>query len=214
MKPEYVVGTFVATLLFAVASIVIPALPWPQAVKDMSGSEWASWVQAFGSIFAIIGTGWGVLYQQRTQREHSLAMAERQELEAAARACMRLEMLAQSLLAAVDRVNVAFENPAAVRHWHALGWVGTVGLNAFESRFATFDVEHLPQAAVYLPDLIASNIAIFINAITVIGQRKPPLMDEQLKIPLDDIHTALNHCRHAHFVASRERKRLDELLGR
>lgn len=214
MKPEHVIGTLVAVLLFAVVWILIPVLPWPPVVKNMSSNEWASWVQALGSIFAIVGTGWGVLYQQRTQHEHAIAMAEKQTLEASARACMQLERLAQSLNDAINRVKIAFESPDAVRHWHSLGWVATSGLDAFEHRFSTFDASHLPQGAVYLPVLIASNLTIFTHAVAAIGKLPMPISDEALLTPLGDIDRAIGLFGYAHLVVAEERKRVDQLLGR
>lgn len=75
MRPEMVVGIWVAVLVAVVAGVLATLLQWPVGLRDpwnhWGAQDWAAWVQVFGSVGAILASAWVARYSARMPAEAS-----------------------------------------------------------------------------------------------------------------------------------------------
>lgn len=72
MKPETVVGVWVAVLLMCLMGLIGPQLPWPAGLRESwHPGDYAAWVQAVGSVAAIAAGAIAIRWQvaQEARRE-------------------------------------------------------------------------------------------------------------------------------------------------
>jgi hypothetical protein len=85
--------------------LITPVIIWSvvqligvQTVREMKTSDWASWVQAIGSILAIIGAGAGVRWQIQTTANQQVEQQHRADLQAARRMVALMSFASISVL--------------------------------------------------------------------------------------------------------------------
>lgn len=83
-------------------------------LSNLTSSEWASWVQAIGSVLAIIAAAWIARYQAKHQQESALQMHRTERLAAQSEAAETLSVLARNSAKAMGHVSGQLHNRQAV----------------------------------------------------------------------------------------------------
>jgi hypothetical protein len=81
---------------------------------NLTGAEWAAWVQAIGSIAAVIGAAAIAIWQSRTQHRSALALLLAEKRHATLETALTLGTLATNCAAEVSRLTESLSSRQAV----------------------------------------------------------------------------------------------------
>jgi hypothetical protein len=124
---------------------------------NLTSSELAAWVQAIGSILAILGSVWIAVYQTGKQRRDALALEDKRRRNAELDAARSVAELARRSLEVAKFIRRAIPDVATV-HRVAEGdeHLEIYGLEYFETVTGTYPLQTLPPKLVRFPYLISS----------------------------------------------------------
>jgi hypothetical protein len=128
----------------------------------MTSAEWAAWVQAIGSVFAIAATGFGVWYQGNKQHESALLMYQLEKRNARIELANTLYQLALNCSKAVQFISSELNDKDAVNSFVQGGkHVDWAMLRQLESALAGIPLIGLPSDLVSQPMILHSTIRQF-----------------------------------------------------
>lgn len=131
-------------------------------LSDLTSSEWASWVQAVGSIAAIVAAAWIARYQAKLQQASAMEQHRRERLTSRAEASETLAVLARNSAKAMAHVSGQLLDRDAV-HEAAEGLrpcdIGEV--QRVDAYLAAIPLHELPGSLVTLTMILGSTVRQF-----------------------------------------------------
>lgn len=129
---------------------------------NLTSAEWASWVQAFGSIAAIIGATCIAIWQSRRQHDNSLAVMRAEHRLARTELAQALLALSVNCLSAIEHATRQFQSREAV---HRIADNETHfdfnELRTIESAVIGIPLHSLPHRLVPLTMILSSTVRQF-----------------------------------------------------
>lgn len=131
-------------------------------LSNLTSSEWASWVQAVGSVLAIIAAAWIARYQTRLQRESALELHRTERQTARAEAAETLLVLAENSAKAMAHVSGQLQDREAV-HQAAEGLIlCDIGeVRRLDGYLGAIPLHELPASLVTLTMILGSTVRQF-----------------------------------------------------
>lgn len=131
-------------------------------LSGLTSSEWASWVQAVGSILAIVGAAWIARYQAKLQRDSALELHRTERLTARREVAETLSVLAQNSATAMAHVSGQLRDREAV-HQVAEGFIHCdIGeVQRLDGYLAAIPLHELPSSLVTLTMILCSAVRQF-----------------------------------------------------
>ncbi len=130
--------------------------------SNQTSSEWASWVQAIGSVLAIIAAAWIARYQTRLQRESALVLHRTERQTARAEAAETLSVLADNSAKAMADVSGQLQGREAVTQ-AAKGLIHCdIGeVRRLDGYLSAISLHELPSSLITLTMILGSTVRQF-----------------------------------------------------
>lgn len=129
---------------------------------NLTSTEWASWIQAGGSIAAIVGAAWIAIWQSRRQHETSLALMRAEHRLARTELARTLLALSTNCARAIEFVAKQFPDREAV---HRIAEQETHfdfnELRMIETAVTGIPLHSLPHSLVSLAMILTSTVRQF-----------------------------------------------------
>lgn len=88
-------------------------------LSGLTSAEWAAWIQALGSIAAVIGAAWVAIWQSRRQHQSSLAVLREEHRLARTELTLALLTLSRNCARAVQHAAAQLQDREAI---HLVAW--------------------------------------------------------------------------------------------
>jgi hypothetical protein len=131
-------------------------------LSNLTSSEWASWVQAIGSIVAIIAAAWIAVHQAKLQHKSALELHRTARLTARAEVARTLSALAENSAKAMVLVGGQLHDREAVRQ-AAEGLIRCdIGeVQRFDGYLSAIPLHELPDSLVTLTIILGFTVRQF-----------------------------------------------------
>ena len=131
-------------------------------LSTLTSSEWASWVQAFGSIAAIVGAAWIAIWQSKRQHENALELTRVEHRLTRTELAKALLSLSTNCLKALSHCAAQFPDRSSVQNI-AKGdpHYDLNELKVIEGAVREIPLHTLPHQLVHLTMIVSSTVRQF-----------------------------------------------------
>lgn len=134
----------------------------PNVVSNLTSSEWAAWVQAIGSILAIIGATAIAIWQSNKQQKNSLELLSTEHRLARLEVAQALLSLSTNSLRLLKNYTERLPDRGAIHDiGHGATHLDTNELRVVEGAIQTIPLYSLPHQLVSLTMMLGSTIRQF-----------------------------------------------------
>ncbi len=134
----------------------------PNLISNLTSPEWAAWVQAIGSILAIIGATGVAIWQSNKQHKNSLELLSIEHRLARLEVAQALLSLSKSSLRLLKNYAKQLPDRSAIHNiGHGVTHLDTDELKVVEGAVQTIPLHSLPHQLVSLTMMLGSTIRQF-----------------------------------------------------
>jgi hypothetical protein len=131
-------------------------------LSNLTSAEWAAWVQAGGSIAAIVGAAWIAIHQAKLQHRNALALHQHEQRSAKADIGKTISVLATNSLKAMKHIAGQLGDRESVyRAAEKLIYVDFGEVNRIDGYLAGIPLHTVPHSLVTLTMVLGATVRQF-----------------------------------------------------